>query len=78
MGHVDHGKTSVADRIRHTAVAKQEAGAITQMISSSSVSLETIEKICKGLIPAKNIKIPGLLFIDTPGHAAFTHLRKRG
>ncbi len=78
MGHVDHGKTAIADKIRHTAVVKQEAGAITQMISSSAVSLETIEKITKGLIQAKNIKVPGLLFIDTPGHAAFTHLRKRG
>ncbi len=78
MGHVDHGKTSIADSIRKTAVAKQEAGAITQMISSSSISLQTIEKICKGLIQAKTLKVPGLLFIDTPGHAAFTHLRKRG
>ena len=78
MGHVDHGKTSIADSIRHTVVAKQEAGAITQMISSSSIPLEAIEKACQGLIQGKNIKISGLLFIDTPGHAAFTHLRKRG
>jgi len=78
MGHVDHGKTAIADKIRQTAVVKQEAGAITQMISSSSISLQTIEKICKGVMQTKNLKVPGLLFIDTPGHAAFTHLRKRG
>ncbi len=79
MGHVDHGKTSLQDRIRHTAVAKSEAGAITQMISSSAVSIETVKKICGKLIkdPSK-LTVPGLLFIDTPGHAAFTNLRKRG
>lgn len=79
MGHVDHGKTTVLDTIRHTAVAKSEAGAITQMISSSSISIDTIKKVCGGLIkdPSK-ITIPGLLLIDTPGHAAFTNLRKRG
>ncbi|MFA5887348.1 MAG: translation initiation factor IF-2 [Candidatus Nanoarchaeia archaeon] len=79
MGHVDHGKTTVLDTIRHTAVAKSEAGAITQMISSSSISIDTIKRVCGSLIkdPSK-ITIPGLLLIDTPGHAAFTNLRKRG
>jgi len=79
MGHVDHGKTSLLDSLRHTAVAKSEAGAITQMISSSAISLDTIKSICGSLIkdPSK-IKLPGILFIDTPGHAAFTNLRKRG
>jgi len=79
MGHVDHGKTSLQDRIRHTAVAKSEAGAITQMISSSAVSIETVKRICGNLIKdPSTLTVPGLLFIDTPGHAAFTNLRKRG
>ena len=74
MGHVDHGKTTVLDTIRHTAVAKSEAGAITQMISSSSISIDTIKRVCGSLIkdPSK-ITIPGLLLIDTHGHAAFTN-----
>ena len=80
VGHVDHGKTSLLDKIRNTAVASKEAGGITQSISCSSISLQTIEKICGPLL--KNVKfsltVPGLLFIDTPGHAAFTSLRKRG
>ena len=80
VGHVDHGKTSLLDKIRNTAVASKEAGGITQSVSCSSISLQTIEKICGPLL--KNVKfnltVPGLLFIDTPGHAAFTSLRKRG
>jgi translation initiation factor 5B len=78
MGHVDHGKTSLQDYMRKTAVAKAEAGAITQMISSSKISLETLKKVCGKLLEGKDISIPGILFIDTPGHAAFTNLRKRG
>jgi len=78
MGHVDHGKTSLQDHIRKSAVAKGEAGAITQMISSSKVPLNTIRKICGELLEGKDITVPGILFIDTPGHAAFTNLRKRG
>ena len=80
MGHVDHGKTSILDRIRGTAVTAKEAGGITQAIGASIVPLGTIEKICGPLLKATGIKltIPGLLFIDTPGHAAFTNLRKRG
>lgn len=80
LGHVDHGKSSILDFIRHTAIVKSEAGAITQAIGASIIPLETIQKVCGGLL--KNLKlrftIPGLLFIDTPGHAAFTSLRKRG
>ncbi len=78
-GHVDHGKTSLLDNIRKTGVANTEAGGITQKISFTKVPLENIKKRCP-LIDEKGIKIdfPGFLFIDTPGHAAFSHLRKRG
>ncbi len=78
MGNVDHGKTSLLDKIRRTAVVESEPGAITQMISSSAISLKTIQKICGDLLKNKNISIPGIVFIDTPGHAAFSNMRKRG
>ncbi len=80
VGHVDHGKSSLLDQIRGTSIVAQEAGGITQAISSSKISLDQIKKISGDLLKKINIKltIPGILFIDTPGHAAFTNLRKRG
>ncbi len=80
MGHVDHGKTSLADKIRGTAVAKREAGGITQMIGASFIPLETLHEICGDALEkiCAKLKIPGILFIDTPGHEAFTNLRRRG
>ncbi|MBI4017782.1 MAG: translation initiation factor IF-2, partial [Candidatus Aenigmarchaeota archaeon] len=78
LGHVDHGKTSLLDRIRTSSVAAKEAGGITQHIGATEVPLETIKTLCKGLLKEQQIKIPGLLFIDTPGHEAFTTLRRRG
>lgn len=77
-GHVDHGKSSILDQIRGTSVVATESGGITQKISATIVTLEEIKKICGSLLQSKNITIPGLLTIDTPGHAAFTNLRKRG
>ncbi|MDD5193789.1 MAG: translation initiation factor IF-2, partial [Candidatus Nanoarchaeia archaeon] len=73
------GKASLLDNIRKTGVAEGEAGGITQKISFTKVPIENIKKRCP-LIECKNIKLdfPGFLFIDTPGHAAFSHLRKRG
>jgi translation initiation factor 5B len=80
LGHVDHGKSSVLDAIRDTNILATEAGAITQAIGASIVPVETITHKCGTLLKNMGIKltIPGLLFIDTPGHAAFTSLRKRG
>ncbi len=80
LGHVDHGKTSLLDQIRRTSVQTKEAGGITQAIGASNVPIDVIKKICKDLpaIKAMKFTVPGLLFIDTPGHAAFTSLRKRG
>jgi len=78
LGHVDHGKTSLLDFIRRSKIIDKEAGGITQHIGATEVPLKDITKIVKDSIPAKAIKIPGLLFIDTPGHKAFTSLRKRG
>ncbi len=78
-GHVDHGKTSILDYFRGSSLQEQEAGGITQKISFTLYPASQAKKACP-LIDKKGIKleIPGFLFIDTPGHAAFTNLRKRG
>jgi len=81
LGHVDHGKTTLLDKIRGTAVAKKEPGEITQHIGASIVPASVLEKISAPLrkfFPKLRIEIPGLLFIDTPGHELFTSLRRRG
>jgi len=78
-GHVDHGKTSILDKLRQSSVQAGEAGGITQKISFTVYPAEKIKASCP-LIEQQGIKlkIPGFLLIDTPGHAAFTNLRKRG
>ncbi|MCK5450032.1 translation initiation factor IF-2 [Candidatus Pacearchaeota archaeon] len=79
-GHVDHGKTSILDKIRGTIIQEGEAGGITQKISFTTLSKENIQNRAEKILDKFKIplEIPGLLFIDTPGHAAFTNLRKRG
>lgn len=78
-GHVDHGKTSILDCLRGSAVQEAEKGGITQKISFTSYPMDRLRKACP-LIESSgiNLNIPGFLLIDTPGHAAFTNLRKRG
>jgi translation initiation factor 5B len=78
LGHVDHGKTSLLDYIRGSTVAAREAGAITQHIGATEVPIDAIYAMCGALLGGKKFSVPGLLFIDTPGHHAFTTLRARG
>jgi len=77
LGHVDHGKTSLLDRIRGSSVVDHEAGAITQHIGATLVPIDSILSMA-GATGKAVIEVPGLLFIDTPGHHAFTTLRARG
>ena len=78
LGHVDHGKTALLDSIRGSNVAAREPGAITQHIGATEVPLDTIMEVCGDLMNGKDLKVPGLLFIDTPGHHSFVTLRARG
>ena len=80
LGHVDHGKSTILDTIRGTSVVEREAGRITQHIGATEVPIEAIKKIAGSLLEKYKfeLSIPGLLFIDTPGHEAFSNLRKRG
>ena len=80
LGHVDSGKTSLLDKIRGTAVQAREVGGITQHIGASFFPIDTIKQICGALFAklGTEVKIPGLLVIDTPGHEVFANLRMRG
>ena len=78
LGHIDHGKTQLLDTIRGTTVIEREAGRITQHIGATEVPIDVIYMICGSLLGRKRFTFPGLLFIDTPGHQAFTTLRARG
>lgn len=78
LGHVDHGKSTILDKIRGTEVVAREAGGITQHIGATEVPLQTVYDLCGDLIKGRQFTVPGLLFIDTPGHHSFITLRSRG
>lgn len=78
LGHVDSGKTTLLDKIRTSTVVSGEAGGITQQIGATQVPVGVIEDLCSKTLSGSKIDVPGLLFIDTPGHEAFTTLRRRG
>ncbi len=81
LGHIDHGKTSLLDYIRGTVVQQREAAGITQHIGASYFPVDDIKDFLsksKQEFAQKEINLPGILVVDTPGHAAFMNLRKRG
>ncbi|MBX8631611.1 MAG: translation initiation factor IF-2 [Thermoplasmata archaeon] len=78
MGHVDHGKTTILDSIRGSYVAAGESGGITQGIGATEVPIERVARLCADIRGGMQFTIPGLLFIDTPGHHAFVSMRARG
>ncbi len=80
LGHVDSGKTLLLDKIRKTSVGAREVGGITQHIGASFFPVETLKQLVGPSLANLNsgIEIPGLLVIDTPGHEAFSNLRRRG
>ena len=78
LGHVDHGKTTLLDRIAGTVRASREAGGITQHIGAIEIPGATVRRICEGILSKEQLSVPGLLFVDTPGHRSFETLRRRG
>ncbi len=80
LGHVDAGKTSLLDELRKTNVQLREAGGMTQHIGASFFPVETLKQLIGPYMGnfKTGIEIPGLLIVDTPGHEAFTNLRRRG
>ncbi len=78
LGHVDHGKTTLLDRIAGSVRAEKEAGGITQHIGAVEVPGATVRQLCGAILRSDQLLVPGLLFVDTPGHRSFETLRRRG
>ena len=78
LGHVDHGKTTLLDRITGSVRASKEAGGITQHIGAIEVPGPAVRRLCEGILRLDQMVVPGLLFVDTPGHRSFETMRRRG
>lgn len=78
LGHVDHGKTTILDTLSGKSNAEDESGGITQTVRIVELSNERISDICADSAQNFDYKLPGLLFVDTPGHRAFRESRRRG
>lgn len=78
LGHVDHGKTTLLDRIAGSVRAEKEVGGITQHIGAIEVPGPTLRRLAEGTVRLDQLRVPGLLFVDTPGHKSFETMRRRG